>query len=1350
MADITEGHGAVDDAWNSIDANDFNDLLKSAIDTDKSEFEICSYAIADISDGPEAPVAMLAHTDLARLLGHLTDTQNRHYEKDGVDDSHLLNAEAYSTDFYAFMDKMSGAGFEPPEDYLSGLLQKILIYSLDSVPLNDEGEPDKAWLNAQVDEIVDDLLDDDFRDDFIDIARVASKLLIQTDYPLWVDEAGNTLDYENIDPTLDRNLMMGNAVQGTNDLVAWLNRIVHNPDTRQLLHSALQSMVSIFDPYRQSGDEAAPPDVALTLRELAENLEDYFTVGGEHYETDPVYNENSEAIYSDAQLGQTIREFMPLMQQLFIRSDRPNAIISNRPEEPPVYPLDLMTTNLRSIGFNPNTESDPVTGMGYLERSIYDLLRYDSYGRDRETDAEAWPASFFESLMFLTHAGSHHGWRDGGDTTEVDGVDNTDSRDAHGHGAYAEELTVNDSLFSIGMPKLNVQPIGAFGAYDLAMKDSDGNNIYRSKSAFTLGQVDQLHTGSVTGDDIDYRFFFNPDYGVLESLAGPGPGDLGAPDGGNPDGQSLGMNEYIAYAPNGLHETQLSAWSMGWSVRACFQGEGPYYYADPEAEVVTVDGEHYYKYLRPDGKTYALVSMDYARYLYPTEEGDVQDLETEAISYNDKRQRDNRYKSVWYSDYFMVHLTDPGTGDDHFVTLDNSSGDALAVEIDPTDLDKTAGRLIYYESIDEDDPKRACSSPEEAFFRNFQWVQNEKKMVLVIPMHMALNVELLNMPVVDEEAALFEVMEAHGWSGLATLRKYRDNRVWAKKGTTGYSKIPGDYRIEVASVHTGGPLVNTLLGENAIYRKNMDCGNATPSIVGHNLQALYRLGFPRSPLMYHPETAADTAPDRILGSQDFEVGDENWQQRNAFGPVLFSLLAGLREYTPAYDPDNKPGINAGIRTVLNQIAILIKPLFYYSRGGSETGAPETWVPRVYGTNAPEDIYQGYPFLKSSAYFYDKTPDTWFGSWEERRFYQPAVMKTLLNVMIDNDPTDPEKRCDGILPVITRRTQLLTHVFELLMDPNIEAPPLEQIVTAVKYTPGPMTAINADPVSGKGMVYPQWMFAKGDEASRDIFGAFTHYTAVRDEDLILDDLLDDIVGHDTIYENAGDNQTIEHEGYGLAHYPDDKPLEEDWQDFYDTVDTLADLLHESSPTSITENGLHLLDRIFARDELYTAEEIAGTLYTIGKLFGQYDPALNQWVYQGQTGFDEVYNLIARRLPDMNTTIVQAESGLLGTQAASGRTFSIGDHYYAQLILLTAMTDPDGLISYLMNTASTPANWGTIFADLNGFLEDPDVTAVRGRLWTELGKLLRDLGKAVGGTQSSAVTNNIIEDYGFQIN
>lgn len=1378
LTKVTEGYGAVDDAYNSVDAHEFNVLLDKVVEASRSEFEIAQYATSDVINDAQGPVGEMVRIDATGLLARLIDPGDYHFEKSGLDTFYPQDGQTYTEGFYAFLDRFSGDGYAPSEDYISGLAHKIARQTFARVERNDSG---KLWLNTEMANIVEDIQDPKFQDDFIDVAKLLTKALIQTDYPMWLpadpanpgqpDWTAAPLNAAEINAFaaagagMDVNTDMGNAVRGTSELIQWLNMLIHNSETRELVHDMLMGFFSVLD----------PSDDTLTekMRTLVENLEDHFTAGGAVYAIDPTYSEDSDATYSDAELGQTIREVATLLQQLFVGSDRPQSMIASKAGEAPVYPLDLMNENLRSIGFNPDTID--------VESSIDDLIRHDIWGRDRVTDPDAYPISHLESLLFLTQATANTGWKDGGSTQEVTAASALGS--LHGHGDYAETLTLSDSLFSIGMLDFSGTNI-----YSTAFKQTDGNHLYRSKNTFTLSQVNDLADGDVTDDsgdsvpDVDYRFFYNQDYSVLQFLAGPGAGDLGTPDGGNRDGWEATsnpavdlMNKYHAYAPNGLNEGQLAGWTMGWGIRACFGGEGPYYYADPNAPIVSVNGQSYYQYPRPDGKIYAYVSLDGTQYLYPQDPGggDVPDTDPETPLIEGQPQRDNRYKAQWYSDSYMIQYKQdfPPSGSSlpvyHFATIDNSSGDAVTVDIAPDAVngqETYAGRLSYKETVDEDDPSRACATAEEAFFKNYQWVMNEKKMVIVMPMYMNYSNYF--------EAAVFEILEANGWSGLANMRKFRSNHVWAKKADTGTSNIPGDYRMEFVSRYTGltaeggDPYgADPLLGGDSIYSTFIDCGNATPAFVGHNLPALYRLAFPDSA----PVDRGNGMTDQALGSKEFTIGDANWSKRNAFVPILFSLLKGLRDYSPEYDPNTRTGIDSGMRAFLNQTAILIKPLFYYNKTASAVMPKDSWIPRVSGSIDAGDNYQGLPFLKSSADFYSGSVQTYYGSETERSFYQPAVMKTILNVLIDSDITAgddiSENRCNGLLPMITESSaRPLSRFFKLFLNNQVSAPPLEQIFTAIKFTKGPLTEIN-ETNAVKGMDFPEWMFVTGDEDSLDDYGAYTRYTGGRDEDIILDDILDRVVGHDAIFN--GDQFAIgSHgnplEGYGLANYPDEQErlaadeaaTKEPWERFNDWVLTAADLLHEDSPYCISGNLLDVIDRALAREELYTEAEIAGFMYATGKLFGYYDTASGSWVYQGQTGrVSEMYDMLAERVPEMNSLVTQKEmlSQALTTADIDDGYYGWGAHYYAQLTFLREAAATDGLLEYLINTMSTPEGWGTTLRDLHRFVsENPDVAGASGELWPNVAKLLRDMGTAVGDTQEGDPVADILGEYGFQVN
>jgi hypothetical protein len=238
--------------------------------------------------------------------------------------------------------------------------------------------------------------------------------------------------------------------------------------------------------------------------------------------------------------------------------------------------------------------------------------------------------------------------------------------------------------------------------------------------------------------------------------------------------------------------------------------------------------------------------------------------------------------------------------------------------------------------------------------------------------------------------------------------------------------------------------------------------------------------------------------------------------------------------------------------------------------------------------------------------------------------------------------------------------------------------------------------------------------------------------VCDEDFVLDDALDFIIGHDADEENGI-------EGSGLADFPDDKDYDEDWEDFNRFFTNIARLLDEQSPDSITSDLLSLLDSIFAKPTPYTIEEIGGLMHTIGKLFAYYDSNSNGWVYQGHdstnysSNFNDIYNIAKYRLPEIHNMVSD----------------DTGNNYYSFLKIIGGLAEEDGIIEYLSNDISTAGGWEDTFYDLHHFLGGYYVTDPYSPLWPTLAELLEDVGNLV---YDSSLVNleTVYEDYGFQVN
>ncbi|GAB6097795.1 hypothetical protein JCM14469_40490 [Desulfatiferula olefinivorans] len=1289
LTEIFTGRGGLEEMWDSIDAKGFNRRFTDTVNSHIDDFIVFSDLGAVLIDDPSRTLIEMVSGDGAALLDALIDPEPNYPLRDAENaEGHVFSGEDDMNGFYAFLDRV----FDDSED--SGSRRMTAVARGLVGRMVDRMTPEK--IHEDMEELIDDIQDDDFAKDFVDVTTALGKLLVRADFPQ-TDDQGDSLD-------------LGNAVRGMIDLITWYDRMVSDPESRRFLRTHITELASVFD-------AEADTDHHARIRKLLVNLEDQFTAGGEAFQARPDLNRtNDDEIYSDTELGRTVRELFPGMLQLLMRSDRPHALIANAEGETPVYLLKAMVDNLRALGYDPATAD--------METTLTNLMRYDMLGRDRmDPDSGAFSASHLESLLFLTHVTANVGWQDrdnpaGSVVPDPEVVNISDARYRHGHGAFTGRLSLNDSLFSIRTHKT----LNSLGLFDIGLKPDDGESLHRSRVPFSADVRDQ------------YRFYFDQNYDVLQCLAPPCVGDLGAPDGGNPDGRVFGgedINAFRAYSPDGLDENQLAAWTLGLVVRACFNGEGPYYYDDPAADEVidAVDGRLWRVYRRPNGKIYAWVSTDdpeHPEYVYPADEGDP--LDGDAPEAAGTAQRYNRYKAAWQTDYYLSCFTERYEEGGDILERpacrvpDNSSGRLALVEVSAAD--GAAGRLTYGEAVAEADPRRACQSPEEALFRNYQWLMEEKKMVIIIPLKLDLG---------GPQAVVYQVLEANGITGICNLRKYRGNHYWAKAGTDGTSSLPGDYRIEVVSSATGADNVLSALN---IYGTTLDCGHATPAVVGMNIQALTRLGFPR----YTGQTErGDGIVDSELGSGEFARGDAVWQERSALLPPFVALISALRAHTPPHGSGNNP-LKKGIHSFVEGTSALLKPLIYYQK---DSGAwpHKTWKPRVAGSAVPGpspawDDYLGDDFLRSTADFNNAANRRalhWNGTKAERLHFQPAAMKNLLNVLIDSDigaaaggGSFAQSRLDGILPLLAANRSVTT-LLEALMseanDADLLYAALEQLVSVLKITKGPMTTFNETNV--KNIDFPAWIFVQGEGLGP--YNEFATFSGMRDEDLVLDRAIDRLVGHDRIDETR--------DGYGLSCYVDEQEAA-GWEDLEDVLGLLDDLLPAVSPYSVVDAVLDMNEAVFGRDRLYEASEIRGLVYALGKLVTRYDSVSDTWISQGRPGFDDLFRIIRVRLPEIHR-LIKDDSGYSG------------DRYHAVLELNRDMLKEDGAAEFLVTTMGTRANWEDLLSDASAFLKDEWVTE-DAPMWSSFVDLLRDLAVAVEASKDGSLIESIYEKYGFQQN
>ncbi|MCP4727770.1 MAG: hypothetical protein GY863_22210, partial [bacterium] len=334
------------------------------------------------------------------------------------------------------------------------------------------------------------------------------------------------------------------------------------------LHDIIRELADTYDPSNGY-------DNPSKLRKLLCDLEDHFTKGGTVYETDPIYQQEDDEVYSNAELSEVIREIFPYLQQIVVRSDRPNSLISDLYNDE-VYPLKTMVKYLKKMGWNPDDVS--------LEQSFYNLMRHDIFGRDRVNDPEAYHISYLEHLLFFCSVASNVGYQDGGLTGEIKNI--THPNFSHGHGDNWGIMTINDSMYAISTKKT----FGLLGMYDLSFKDKDKNHLFRSRHPFTIENKD------------DHQFYVDQNYSIGRFTAGT-TGDLGSPRNGgfNPkdeNGEPI-KNAYRPFCANGLEEDDVAVNTIVSSMHMTMNDQGPYYYAPPNPETIVL----------ADGKTYSIYYM---------------------------------------------------------------------------------------------------------------------------------------------------------------------------------------------------------------------------------------------------------------------------------------------------------------------------------------------------------------------------------------------------------------------------------------------------------------------------------------------------------------------------------------------------------------------------------------------------------------------------------------------------------------------------------------------------------------------------------------------------------------------
>jgi hypothetical protein len=456
---------------------------------------------------------------------------------------------------------------------------------------------------------------------------------LRADYPMCLNSSGVLITKSEDMTGCVTNLGLGNAVQGNQSLLMALFALVKDSGFNSSLYELIRQLGVFLSGSVPNQPDAKIADVAVAL---IKNIQSYFTTGGAN--ATGIYNTDDDVMYSSTELRNTLRELQPGLARMMLRSDRePASLIYEVSDKKKLYVFDEFIKGLKSIRWNPNDAR--------IEESLDDLIRYDQYGRDRTTDANAHNTSQLESLFFLTSVAANYGWTDAckdtinGETTPPGGntscayMASSGNNWGHGHGLARQGRananfnssptrsagsTMNDALYAMGTNKI----LTILTQYEITFNSSDQEHLFRSLYPFKIAP-DTTH--GIPGKD-DNRFYFDQNYPISFFVTGA-VGAPGSPTGGvapKDSGGNFILNGYMPFNPLGDNNDNIALTTSVALWHVCWNGYGPYYY-DPakvsgSSETVNLYGKTWNIIKRANGKIYALVykaANGNWEYLYP-------------------------------------------------------------------------------------------------------------------------------------------------------------------------------------------------------------------------------------------------------------------------------------------------------------------------------------------------------------------------------------------------------------------------------------------------------------------------------------------------------------------------------------------------------------------------------------------------------------------------------------------------------------------------------------------------------------------------------------------------------------
>ncbi|MDH7555029.1 MAG: hypothetical protein QHH74_15405 [Spirochaetota bacterium] len=1346
LFDLLDDYPALYDAFSGIDQHTFNVLLADSINADVD-------AVKDVLPVVADPVVVDPLVDtigaLRSIVGRIIQQDDYEWPNDSYD--------SYATDLYSFLDDLSATS-PGTTDEIVNILRKIIGYI--QYAHGNELETVMADLIAFLQE---DTSGQNLKDVFPLLQEGLGKLLVRAN--TYYDDTNNRL---------------GNAALGMDALLSGINDIATgDPEAREALYDVIRETGNVMT------TEVDGNSFAKILQKLMENLEDYATVGGYYYgdgiATTEYYADTTgvaTGYYVNTELRNGIKSMWPALMMLFIRA-KENVIDSPISDPQGRSVIECLSESLYNLKINCGIDFENYK----LEPSLLRMVTYNGLGELR--NSATYKVSYLDHLLytlklanefgFLTRKVTASPYYDSNEPYQNNYLNNYTS-DSGGLTARLHGLptggimTVNDSLYPTcgGLKEARSASqnftMWYLGAYNLSLdcrvtqnswsgktgglvtsttitSRGQGDYLFRSRNPFTSAQAN------------NYKFYLGSDFPVLALLSGACAGDAGIPNGGRTgitptnNNTSVGdaNNDYRTYYPyvgNGLGELNTGRWTLGWIARACWEGEGPYYYADPNATTVVSGSKTYYVYYRPDGRIYAFVYKPSSNpstweYFYPSDGGNDADDPSGQTLVTDKgtfKLRENRYKAYWDTDHYMVRSTNINYHDDnnHAPTGWTGYYSPASVVTDGTDplakykmhsLKGTTGRnqysddldaytsnsgaIRFYEKISEGDGSRACASQEEAMYRNFQWLVLEKKFVFIMPMtsYVYIKAVAAYMCNIDLyiDAPLFVIIEGNGLVGMATAKKTGAVGTWVFKGNQGFDIVrpqpngvnygdsfePGDGRLWVIVKEDSswksllGNTDGDYVGVDTIWDTILGNGNVLPNVIGDNIVTMARMAF------LQKDYVASSSSD--IGNESSSV----WQNRNKLLPVVTALAGVLHGKSYYEKPLSGYWYNfAGnhkypLKYLGDLISSLVSPVVRYYKT-PYTGASKGWfVPQM----------ENHHSRGTYAFFTPKPVDN------NVDFKPRSQLRTIAQILTESTPNATAK-VNGLIPALANTnivSKLLAFLQKTGRNDSIYAYQnedssnytdwgakqkifygLEQIITTIK-------AAKSKELKStyyiENVNYPTWMFTNDDgtlSMSDENHGTVNFNTA-----------LNELIG-------SSDTDTTPDAGEkGLAVFVDgrdDSNPDRNWNNYYKLMNGIAELMSNQGSTTgqycITNDLISVIDKSLTSFQA-TDAQLKGLRHTLGALLYYYDGS--QWVVP-----NELNDILTGYLP-------QILHGFAG-------------HYNNLMTVANNMLVDDGFVEYFMTNLSSSYPSQQVLEELYAFLGTDLIANPDSRLWDDLGELL----------------------------